>query len=112
MAPPAAGAAHLYTQYCASCHQEDGKGVPGTFPPLQGSELVNSGQQALIGKVLKGSSGSRVINGVKYDMTMPAFSFLKDEQIADILTYVRKLGTNRADAVDVKMVMEARTSVK
>lgn len=108
----ATGPANLYVQYCASCHKEDGKGVAGIFPPLEGSVLVNSNELALISKVLKGSSGPQTVNGVKYDITMPAFAFLKDDQIAEILTYVRSLGSNKSSAINANMVKEARQSVK
>lgn len=104
--------ATLYVQYCASCHKEDGKGMEGIFPPLVGSERVNSAERALVAKVLKGSTGPAVINGVKYDITMPSFAFLKDEQVADILTYVRQLGVNETSPVSVNMVKEVRREVK
>lgn len=88
----------LYSQYCQSCHKENGEGVPGSFPALKGSELVMGVPQPLIKTVLKGTSS---------ELAMPAFGFLSDEDIADLLTYIRSSWDNNATAIapwDVKLV--------
>ncbi|MES3017780.1 MAG: PQQ-dependent sugar dehydrogenase [Bacteroidota bacterium] len=98
----------LYQQYCASCHREDGTGLKGVFPALKGSALVNKGELPLINKILKGSAGPVVIDGVKYDAQMPAFAFLKDEEIAEIANYVRKLQLEKYADIAVQTVSSAR----
>ena len=81
--------AAAYTRYCASCHLPGGQGDGNRFPPLFGSEWVSGPKQRLIEVVLKGMSGPIQVRGKSYDGVMPAHSFLSDEQVAEILTYIR-----------------------
>ncbi len=107
-APPLA--ANLYQQYCASCHKDDGTGLNGVFPPLKGSEIVSKGGLPLIAKILKGSAGQAVIKGTKYDALMPSFSFLKDEELADIIKYVRAMNSLNNSGTDAENINKARTN--
>ncbi|AKD05371.1 PQQ-dependent sugar dehydrogenase [Pontibacter korlensis] len=100
--------ATLYSQYCSSCHKDDGAGVAGTFPPLQGAEQVTGDKAVLMNIVLNGLSGPIVVKGNKYDQAMPAFSFLKDDELASILTYVRGSWGNNASAVSIDEVKSFR----
>lgn len=109
--PPGSKSAALYQQYCASCHKEDGMGVKGVFPPLQGSQTVVINPKVLISKVLKGSSGPVSINGVNYEAQMPSFTFLKDDELLEILGYVRSLGSNHAIPIKPEVVKEVRASL-
>lgn len=96
-----------YDSYCSSCHKTDGNGIEGTFPPLTGTETVLSDKEKLINRVLSGVSGEIMVKGVAYNEHMPSFSFLKDDEIAKILTYVRSSFGNEASDVteeDVNMV--------
>jgi mono/diheme cytochrome c family protein len=98
----------LYDQYCSSCHKADGKGIKGTFPPLEKSATVNSNKKSLINIVLHGRSGNVVINGLTYDQPMPAFKFLSDQQVADILTYVRTGLGNRGTEITAAEIAKER----
>lgn len=109
--PPGSRSAALYQQYCASCHKEDGMGVKGVFPPLQGSQTVVISPKVLIKKVLTGSIGPASINGVNYEAQMPSFAFLKDEELLEILGYVRSLGSNHAIPIKPEVVKEVRASL-
>ncbi|WP_276361409.1 PQQ-dependent sugar dehydrogenase [Daejeonella sp. H1SJ63] len=109
--PPGSKPAALYQQYCASCHKDDGMGVKGVFPPLQGSQTVVINPKVLIRKVLTGSSGPATINGVNYEAQMPSFAFLKDEDMLEILGYVRSLGSNHAIPIKPETVKEVRASL-
>ncbi len=97
-----------YEQYCAVCHMKDGAGVPGMNPPLQQVEWVTGDKERLIGIVLNGLREPLEINGETYRNAMAAFPYLKDEQISDILTYVRSHFGNEADAVTVEEVKAVR----
>lgn len=88
----------LYEAYCASCHKADGKGLSNTFPPLAQSELVNGEETALL-KVLLHGMQQTAINGIKYEGAMPAFHFLKDEEIIAISNYIRSNFGNKASAI-------------
>ena len=87
-AKPTAGDAgkEIYMKTCVACHQADGGGVSGSFPPLAKSDYLGDKQRA-IEQVLKGKSGEMVVNGTTYNGTMPPQA-LNDDEIAAVLTYV------------------------
>lgn len=95
----------LYSTYCASCHQGDGKGDGTRFPPLENTEWVRGDKRRLINIVLNGLSGPVIVNGVGYNEAMPANSFLKNEEIALILTYVRQNFKNNASIIQPSEVV-------
>ena len=98
----------LYKMYCRSCHQRNGLGDGNRFPPLVRSEWVNGDKQKLISILLKGMSGPLIVNGKEYNNVMPAFGFLKDQQVADLLNFIRTNFENKSDSVTVAMVAEER----
>ncbi len=91
--------AKLYATYCATCHQGDGRGDGTRFPPVESSEWVKGDKKRLINIVLNGLTGPITVNGVGFNETMPANSYLKDEEIALILTYVRANFKNNSSAI-------------
>ncbi len=103
-----AGAA-VYTQSCATCHMADGGGVQALNAPLIKTTFVLGSKSRLINIVLKGMKGVEV-NGEQYSNVMPSHSFLKDQQIADVLTYVRNSFGNKASAVTRAEVATVRNS--
>lgn len=98
----------VYQQYCLSCHQADGSGVPGLNPPLRKTEWVLGDKTKLINVLLKGLQSAEV-EGEMYDNVMPAHEFLSDQQIADVLTYVRMNFGNQATAITPDEVKQARS---
>ncbi|HTU83884.1 MAG TPA: cytochrome c [Candidatus Acidoferrales bacterium] len=98
----------VYATNCASCHQSDGRGVAGAFPPLAGSALVTGPPERLIALVKLGISGRLQVSGQTYDGTMPRWGqLISDEQIAAVVTYIRTSWHNRAGPVtlaDVRAV--------
>jgi len=101
----------VYNTYCAPCHQRDGKGAPGMNPPLAGINIVTGNKTELINIILKGYDKPTKINGETYQNVMPPHSFLTDQQIADVLTYIRKSWGNKADDVKVSEVTKVRGAV-
>jgi mono/diheme cytochrome c family protein len=77
----------LFTTICAACHQPTGQGIPNRFPPLAGSDFLNSNKERAIGVLLHGLQGEVVVNGQKFNNSMPLLP-LGDGQIAAALTYV------------------------
>jgi mono/diheme cytochrome c family protein len=77
----------LFTTICAACHQPMGQGIPGRFPPLAGSDLLNADKQRAIKIVINGLQGEVVVNGQSFNNSMPQFP-LSDEEVASALTYV------------------------
>ncbi|MBN9380761.1 MAG: cytochrome c [Chitinophagaceae bacterium] len=104
----------VYESTCLPCHQVDGLGVPNMNPPLSKTKWVlgNKGQLAQI--VLKGLPGGQIdIDGDTFHNPMPAqASVLSDQQIADVLTYVRNNFGNKASAVTMVEVKAARAKTK
>ena len=102
----------VYKKYCISCHQADGGGVPNMAPPLIETSFVLGEKDSLIKIVLKGLKNVD-INDETYNNPMPALgSVLKDQQIADVLTYVRNSFGNKASAVMAGDVKEVRAKLK
>ena len=102
----------LYNTYCATCHQSDGKGDGTRFPPLENSEYVKGDISRLINIVLNGLSGPITVNGVGYNEVMPANSYLSDDQIALILTYVRANFKNNLTGILPEEVAVIRANPK
>jgi mono/diheme cytochrome c family protein len=103
----------LYTTYCASCHGENGAGMPGTYPPLRGSGVVTKADATKhIHVVLDGLQGGRA-GGVLYANPMPAFgSILNDANIADIIDYERSSWGNHGKLVIAAQVAAERDHSK
>lgn len=97
-----------YLANCAACHQPDGKGLTGAFPPLAKSDFLNAPYTEAIKAVLGGLSGEITVNGVKYNNVMPPMNHLKDGDVANILTYVVNSWGNPGGAVSVAQVAKLR----
>ncbi len=101
----------VYTQLCFACHQAEGQGLPGVFPPLAGSDWLMADKKRAIASLISGLSGPITVNKQTYNGVMPP-SMLGDEQIASVLTYVRNSWGNSGDVVTVEEVrkVHAETS--
>lgn len=100
----------VYGQNCIACHQADGYGVPGVFPPLAQTEWVSGDNTRLISVVLNGLQGEITVNGEIYNNAMTAHNFLSDEEVAGVLTYVRQSFGNDSEPISVEEVAEVRAS--
>jgi nitrite reductase (NO-forming)/hydroxylamine reductase len=101
----------LYSQHCQACHQADGKGLPGAFPPLQGSDFLQADRKRVIHVALQGLSGKITVNGQQFDGVMPAPSHLTDAEIASILTYVLGAWGNGGGTVTADEVAAERKAL-
>jgi mono/diheme cytochrome c family protein len=93
---------------CMQCHQDTGKGIPGTYPPLVGSPIVLGDPATPVRILLHGLQGNITVEGATYNGQMPSWDRFSDEQIAAVLTYVRGSWTNEGSAVDPKLVTAIR----
>ena len=107
-AAPISNGKALYTQYCLSCHQADGYGVQNLNPPLIKTTYVLGDKVRLTKIILNGFSERVEIEGELYNNVMPSFNYLSNQQIADVLTYVRSNFGNKASAVTVAEVNKVR----
>ena len=106
------GGEKVYSFYCGTCHQRDGQGASGRFPPLAKASFVTGDKNLLISIVLKGMEGPIEVNGEQYNGTMPQHSFLGDGEIANVLTYIRENFGNKASAVTPEEVAKIREALK
>ena len=106
----------IFSQNCAVCHQQNGMGVAGQFPPLAGSEWVQSldwhGDNHIVKIVLMGMQGPVQVKGAAFNGAMPAWNQLKDDQIAAVLTYVRNEWGNKAAPISADHVKQIREELK
>ena len=97
----------VYEQNCQACHQADGSGIKGAFPPLAGADYLLADPKRSIDVLLKGLSGKINVNGAEYNGVMPAVS-LSDEKVANVLTYVLNTWNNNGGEITPQDVAEAR----
>ncbi len=102
----------VYETYCLVCHQQDGTGVPRMNPPLTKTSYVLGDKKKLIGIVLKGMDEQVEIDGNFYTNVMAPHDFLSDQEVADVLTYVRNSFGNKASIVTAAEVKAARATLK
>ena len=101
----------LFNNNCASCHQVDGAGVPGAFPPLAGSPWVHGTPERIVKIAHYGISGEIEVLGKKFNGAMPNIAeTMSDQKLADIATYVRQAWGNKAAPVDVDTVKAIRAA--
>lgn len=104
----------LFLINCATCHQPDGKGSPGYFPPLAGNSDLFLTRIYPAYVVLNGLSGEITVDGKTFNGEMPSFRDLSDAEIAAIIDYERSAWDNKALApqgltpLDAAAVKEAR----
>lgn len=102
----------VYKSRCSMCHQANGAGLPNMFPPLAESEWVNGPAENLIKIQLYGLTGPITVKGKDYNGVMAGNATMSDQEIADVLTYVRSHMGNNASAVTADMVKKHRDEMK
>ena len=97
----------VYKRNCAACHQGDGQGLKGAFPPLAKSDFLMANKERSIKVITEGLSGKITVNGVEYDSVMPAMS-LDSSDVASVLTFIRNSFGNKGDEVTVEEVEKTK----
>jgi mono/diheme cytochrome c family protein len=98
----------VYTNTCAACHQVNGMGVPNQYPPLAGSEWVTGSEERVVRIVLHGLNGPITVAGKEYNNVMAPLGTLRDDQIANVISYVRASWGNTASEVQPETVAKVR----
>jgi nitrite reductase (NO-forming)/hydroxylamine reductase len=101
----------VYLQNCAACHQPDGTGLPGAFPPLAQSDYLAGDREQVLSAALFGLSGPITVNGMDYDGVMPSMGYLSDKDLAAALTYVLSSWGNDYAAVSLAEVSALRVAL-
>ena len=109
---PLVEGAKLFSRNCQQCHQQNGKGVHGVYPPLDGSEWVVGDPERIVKILLFGMSGTITVAGETVTGNMPSVGHLKDRQIAAVLTYIRQAWSNQAGEVPEDLVTKIRSETK
>jgi mono/diheme cytochrome c family protein len=106
---PAMLGKRVYTNVCMTCHQQNGMGVAGVYPPLAGSDWAQGSEERIIRIVLHGLNGPITVSGKEINSAMaPLGAVLKDDQIANALSYVRQEWGNSAPEVRPETVARIR----
>lgn len=110
--PAAAGTAvdgkAVFAAQCAACHQATGKGLPGVFPPLDGSEWVQGDARTVANILLHGINGKISVAGAEYNGAMPSFQQLSDAELAAVASHVRSTWSNKAPALSATLFEQER----
>jgi nitrite reductase (NO-forming)/hydroxylamine reductase len=101
----------VYLANCAACHQPDGAGLPGAFPPLKDSDFLQGNRKTIMSAALFGLSGPITVNDVEYNGVMPSLGYLTDEDLAAALTYVLATWDGDSAAVSVEEVAALRVEL-
>ncbi len=102
----------IYQSVCLVCHMADGSGVPGMHPPISESDYVTGDKERLIKVILNGMQGKVEVKGETYNSVMPPQAHLTDQQIADVLTFIRTNFGNEASEITKEEVSEVRSANK
>ncbi|MEO8671635.1 MAG: copper-containing nitrite reductase [Tahibacter sp.] len=100
----------LFNGTCSVCHQGNGEGMPGVFPPLAKSDFLAADPQRAIGIVLHGLNGKVTVNGKDYTSVMPPMTQLNDDAVANILTYVLNSWGNPGGQIKAEDVARQRAA--
>jgi nitrite reductase (NO-forming) len=98
----------LFAGTCSVCHQANGAGLPGVFPPLAKSDWLAADPKRSIGVLLHGLSGKVTVNGQDYNSVMPPMNQLNDDEVANILTYVVNAWGNPGGRITTEEVRKVR----
>jgi mono/diheme cytochrome c family protein len=98
----------LFGGGCAACHGHDGTGIPGQIPPLAGSARAQGNEARSIRILLHGLDGGIVTAGGAFNGSMPPAPFSSDEDVAAVLTYVRRAWGNAGDPIEPQRVKKVR----
>jgi mono/diheme cytochrome c family protein len=98
----------VFNATCILCHKENGQGQPGVYPPLANSDFLLKDTKRAIGIVVNGLDGEIIVNGKIYNLDMPAQKQLNDQQVTDVLNFVRNSWGNKGKAIAVTQIKAAR----
>lgn len=95
----------IYMAKCIVCHQANGEGIPGAFPPLKNSDYLFADKVRAVAQALNGSNHEIVVNGVKYNAPMPQQVGTKEEAVA-VINYVLNTWGNKGGTVTLEDVKD------
>jgi len=100
----------VYARTCIACHQPTGMGLPPVFPPIANAPIAVGNPELPIKFILQGLMGPITVNGMTYNSMMPPVVGVSDEDVADVLTYVRQSFGNQGNPVSADQVKAVRAA--
>jgi nitrite reductase (NO-forming) len=100
----------IYEINCQACHMANGQGIEGVFPPLVGTKIL-SDKNRLIQVTVNGFSGPLEVKGVSYNGMMNGYP-LSDQEVADVLNYIRNSWGNKGDQIKPTDIQPALKAAK
>jgi len=97
----------IYMAQCITCHMEAGEGVEGVYPPVAKADYLMADKKRSIIQVLKGASGPMTVAGKSYNAEMTGFD-LSDQEVSDVLNYIRNSWGNKGEALRPEEVKATR----
>ena len=108
---PVQAGRQIFLARCQACHQADGKGLPGAFPPLVGSEWVTGAPERVVHILLDGLQGPVRVASQTFDGVMPTWrNQLSDRELSAVATFIRQWAPNAAPPVDSALVARERAA--
>jgi len=101
----------LYTTNCSACHQMNGAGIPGAFPPLAKSDFIKNDEKVVFSSILLGNKGKMTVNGVDYNGVMPPVK-MNNKEIAAVTTFIMNSWGNKGKVYSPKQVKKFKKSLK
>jgi len=102
--------AAVYARTCIACHQPTGKGLPPVFPSIAETPIIVGNPELPIKFILHGLMGPITVGGMTFNSMMPPVAGVNDQEIADVLTYVRQSFGNKGNPVSVDQVKAVRAA--
>lgn len=102
----------LYKSHCANCHQDNGQGLAGLYPPIAGSNFLKDNKNLVLCSMRYGLKDTIVVNGKTYHQPMPANTQLQALDVAEIATYIYNEWGNEKIITDVKSVQKVLEGCK
>ncbi len=102
----------LYKTHCANCHQENGQGLAGLYPPIMGSDYLKKNKESILCSMRNGLQDTIVVNGKTYHQPMPANTQLQALDVAEIATYIYNEWGNEKVITEVKSVQKVLEECK
>ncbi len=107
--PAEVDGAAVFARVCAACHQATGQGIPGVFPPLDGSSYATGDPERIAAIVFYGLQGPITVKGTEYNSVMaPVGAQMTDEEAAAVISYVRTSWSNSADEITVDVIKKVK----
>lgn len=87
----------MYSVHCENCHGAEGEGLARLIPPLKNSDFIKKYPDSIAGIIRNGQKGEILVNGLKYNLAMPANAVLTDDELSQLVNYVQIRFGNKAE---------------